>query len=135
MVVICTLLLAPELTDRILSDFMEEEEGIFINLHIKPVDQAKALKTVKRKITDLDAMKIQEQKRASRDGYDVNIIPPDLMAFGGDVKELLEELSNRNEKMFLLTMIIMNLGRSSVLSSRPANRLCLTHASFRSREQ
>lgn len=105
-------ILAPELTDRILSDFMEEEEGIFINLHIKPVDQAHALKTVKRKMTDLDAMKIQEQKRASRDGYDINIIPSDLMAFGGDIKGLLEELSDRNEKMFLVTVIIMNLGNS-----------------------
>ena len=105
-------ILAPELTDRILSDFMEAEEGISINIHIKPVDQANALKTVKRKITDLDAMKIQEQKRASRDGYDINIIPSDLMAFGGDVKGLLEELSNQNEKMFLVTVILMNLGNN-----------------------
>ena len=105
-------LLTPEMTDRILSDFMEEEEGISINLHIQPVDQAHALKTVKRKITDIDAMKIQEQKRASRDGYDINIIPSDLMAFGGDVKNLLEELSDRNEKMFLVTVILMNLGKT-----------------------
>ena len=105
-------LLTPEMTDRILSDFMEAEEGMSINLHIQPVDQVHALKTVKRKITDLDAMKIQEQKRASRDGYDINIIPSDLMAFGGDVKNLLEELSDRNEKMFLVTVILMNLGNT-----------------------
>ena len=105
-------ILAPELNDRILADFMDAEEGVFINLHVKPIDQAKALKTIKRKITDLDAMKIQEQKKASRDGYDINIIPSDLSTYGWDAKVLLEELSDQNEKMFLVTVLIMNIGNS-----------------------
>ena len=46
-------------------------------------------KTVKRKITDLDAMKIQEQKRAVRSGYDMDILPSDLATYGQDAKELL----------------------------------------------
>ena len=105
-------ILAPKLTDRVLSDFMEVEEGISISLHIRPIDQIHALKTVRRKATDLDAMKIQEQKRASRYGYDINIIPADLMTFGGDIKVLMEALSEKNEKMFLVTVIFMNLGNN-----------------------
>ena len=40
---------------------------------MQAIDQSDAIKTVKRKITDLDAMKIQEQKRAVRSGYDMDI--------------------------------------------------------------
>lgn len=103
-------IIAPELNDRILSDFLDAEEGIVINLHIKSIDQTKAIKMIKRKITDIDSMKIQEQKRASRDGYDRDIIPSDINAYGGDAKNLLDELMSKNEKMFLVTFLILNMG-------------------------
>ena len=37
---------------------------------------------VKRKITDLDRSKIEEQKKAVRAGYDMDIIPSDLATYG-----------------------------------------------------
>ena len=66
-------ILSPELSDEMLADFLNTENGIVVNLHVQAIDQSKAIKTVKRKITDLDAMKIQEQKRAVRSGYDMDI--------------------------------------------------------------
>ncbi len=56
-------ILAPELNDRILADMLDLETGVIVNLHIKSIDQSEAIKTIKRKITDLDKMKIEEQKR------------------------------------------------------------------------
>ena len=44
-------------------DFMEAENGIVVNLHIQSIDHNEAIKTIKRKITDLDRMKIEEQKK------------------------------------------------------------------------
>ena len=76
-------ILAPELTDRMLADFLDLDMGIGVNIHIKSIDQSEAIKTVKRKITDLDKMKIEEQKKAVRSGYDMDIIPSDLATFGG----------------------------------------------------
>lgn len=64
-------ILAPELNDRMLADFLEVETGIIVNLHIQSIDQSEAIKTIKRKITDLDGMKINEQKKAVRSGYDM----------------------------------------------------------------
>ena len=61
-----------------LADFMEAENGIVVNLHIQSIDHNEAIKTIKRKITDLDRMKIEEQKKAIRSGYDMDIIPSDL---------------------------------------------------------
>ena len=63
---------------------------------------------VKRKITDLDRMKIEEQKKAVRSGYDMDIIPSDINTFGVDAKKLLEDLQGRNERLFLVTVLVMN---------------------------
>ncbi len=102
-------ILAPELNDRLLADLLNVDGHLLVNLHIRSIDQNEAIKTIKHKITDLDAMKIAEQKKAVRSGYDMDIIPSDLATYGGDAKELLRDLQNRNERMFLLTFLVANL--------------------------
>ena len=101
-------ILAPELNDRMLADFLEMDSNIMVNFHIRTIDQAKAIKSIKSKITDLDKMKIEEQKKAVRSGYDMEIIPSDLATYGGEAKRLLQDLQTRNERMFLVTIILMN---------------------------
>ena len=102
-------ILAPELNDRMLADILDLESGIIVNLHVRSIDQGEAIKIIKRKITDLDKMKIEEQKKAVRNGYDMDIIPSDLATFGNEAKNLLQELQSRNERMFLLTFLVVNL--------------------------
>ena len=102
-------ILAPELNDRMLADILDLETGVIVNLHIKSIDQTEAIKTIKRKITDLDKMKIEEQKKAVRSGYDMDIIPSDLATYGGEAKNLLQDLQSRNERMFLLTFLVVNM--------------------------
>ena len=102
-------ILAPELTDRMLADFLDLENGMVVTLHIQSIDQSAAIKTIKRKLTDIDKMKIEEQKKAVRAGYDMDIIPSDLATYGNEAKTLLEDLQSRNERMFLVTILVMNL--------------------------
>ncbi len=102
-------ILAPEINDRMLADILDLENGIIVNLHVKSIDQSEAIKTIKRKITDLDKMKIEEQKKAVRSGYDMDIIPSDLATFGSEAKNLLQDLQSRNERMFLLTFLVVNM--------------------------
>ena len=102
-------ILAPELNDRMLADFLEMDSNITVNFHIRTIDQAKAIKSIKMKITDLDKMKIEEQKKAVRSGYDMEIIPSDLATFGSEAKNLLQDLQSRNERMFLLTFLVVNM--------------------------
>lgn len=101
-------ILAPELNDRMLADFLDMESSVIVNLHIQSLDQVKAIKTVKRKITDLDRAKIEEQKKAVRAGYDIDIIPSDLATYGSEAKKLLQDLQSRNERMFLVTFLVLN---------------------------
>ena len=101
-------ILAPELNDRMLADFLDMESSMIVNLHIQSVDQVNAIKTIKRKITDLDRSKIEEQKKAVRAGYDMDIIPSDLATYGNEAKKLLQDLQSRNERMFLVTFLVLN---------------------------
>lgn len=101
-------ILAPELNDRMLADFLDMESSLIVTMHVQSVDQVKAIKTIKRKITDLQKMTIEEQKKAVRSGYDMDIIPSDLATYGTEAKKLLQDLQSRNERMFLLTFIVLN---------------------------
>ena len=101
-------IIAPELNDRLLADFLEMDSSLVIGMHVKPLDQMSAIKTVKRKLTELNATKIQEQKKAVRAGYDMDILPSDLSTYGSEAQKLLQELQNRNERMFLLTFTVLN---------------------------
>ena len=105
-------ILAPELNDRMLADFLDMESSLVVSLHVQSVDQVKAIKTIKRKITDLQKMTIEEQKKAVRAGYDMDIIPSDLATYGTEAKKLLQDLQSRNERMFLLTFIVINTAGS-----------------------
>ena len=103
---------ASDISDRMLADFLNMESSQIVTMHIQSVDQNEAIKTVKHTITELDRSKIEEQKKAVRAGYDMDIIPSDLATFGKDAKALLKELQSQNERMFLLTFLIMNTGRT-----------------------
>ena len=103
---------ASDISDRLLADFLSMESSQVVTMHIRSVDQNEAIKTIKHTITELDRSKIEEQKKAVRAGYDMDIIPSDLATYGKDAKALLKELQSQNERMFLLTFIVMNTGKT-----------------------
>ncbi len=105
-------ILAPELTDKMLAEFLDMDKDLIVNLHVQSVDQMKAIKLVKSKVTDINRMKIEEQKKAVRAGYDMDIIPSDLNTYGGEAKRLLEDLQSRNERMFLVTALFLNTAKT-----------------------
>lgn len=105
-------ILAPELNDRMLADYLDMDSSLIVSMHIRSIDQSKAIKTIKRTITNVDKMKIEEQKKAIRSGYDMDIIPTDLATYGTEAKQLLQDLQSRNERMFLVTLLVMSTGDS-----------------------
>lgn len=101
-------ILASELSDKFLAELLELDAEMTVTLHIQTVDQSKAIKAIKGKISDIDKMRVEEQKKAVRAGYDMDILPPDLITFSKDAMALLGDLQSRNERMFLLTFLILN---------------------------
>lgn len=103
---------ASDLSDQLLKDFLDMESSEIVTMHIQSVEQTAAIKQIKHTITELDRSKIEEQKKAVRSGYDMDIIPSDLATYGKDAKALLKELQSQNERMFLITFLIMNTGKT-----------------------
>ena len=101
-------LLAPEISDKMLADFLDLDIDLTLSMHLEPIEQIEAVKLVKGKVSDIDRMKIEEQKRAVRAGYDMDIIPSDLNTFGNDAKRLLNDLQSRNERLFRVTILFVN---------------------------
>ena len=105
-------ILASDIKDEMLSEFLAVEENMIVTFHVKAIDRMEAIKNIKRKITDLDKMKLEENKKAIRAGYDIDILPSDLITYGAEAKSLLSELQNHDEKMFLVTILIMSTNKS-----------------------
>ena len=103
---------ATKLYDTLLNSVLELEGSQIVSIHAKAIDQNAALKAVKRKLSDLDKAKIDEQKRAVRSGFDMDILPPDLVTFGREAQKLLEDLQNHDEKMFMVTILIVHMASS-----------------------
>ena len=103
---------APEVSDGMLEDFLDLDLCLTVSMHLSPVDQMEAVKMVKGKVSDIDRMVIDEQKRAVRSGYDMDILPSDLNTYGNDAKRLLNDLQTRNERLFSVTLVFINKAAS-----------------------
>lgn len=99
---------AAELSDELVSDLLNAEMPITLNLHVQPMDQPRAIKKVKQALTDVNSMKIDEQKKSFQAGYGMDILPPDIETYGDAAKELLKSLQFHDERMFLVTITIIN---------------------------
>ena len=98
-------ILAPELNDRMLADFLDMESSLIVSLHIQSVDQIKASRRSSGKSPTWINPKLRNRKKAVRAGYDMDIIPSDLATYGAEAKKLLQDLQSRNERMFLVTFL------------------------------
>lgn len=111
-------LLAGEMSDKIISEFFERDEStdrnnmVSMNISAEPYDQAKALKLIRSKLTDVEKMKIDEQKKASMSGYDPDILPPQIKTYIQELDELLEDLNGKNERLFKVGITIRCYAKS-----------------------
>lgn len=106
------MIAAPEISDRMLTELLDTDAPQIVTMQIRSVEQSEALKMVKHIISELDKSKIDEQKKAIHGGYDMDILPSDLVSFGNDAKELYREIQNQNERLFLITFLVLNTGKT-----------------------
>ena len=101
-------IMASELSDKLLLELLELDAEMTVTLHVQTVDQTKAIKTVKGKISDIDKMKVEEQRKRHPERLRPGHPAPDLITYAKDAAALLADLQSRNERMFLLTFLIVN---------------------------
>lgn len=95
-----------ELTDRVLADFLELQKELVVSIHVQGMQQQDAIKMMKSKSSDLDAIKIKEQQKAIQRGYDMDLMPTDLDPNRADVTKLLEKLQSDDERYFYVTVTV-----------------------------
>lgn len=120
-------ILAGELSDEILKDFLEMQTLFCVNVHVTPLDQIDALKFVKKKLTNVNQMKIDEQKKASQAGYDSDILPPQIKMYIDDIEKLLSDLNSKNERLFHISISIRGYAKSKKdlkLQAEMLKRIC-----------
>ncbi len=120
-------ILAGELPDEILCNFLEMQNLFCVNIHVEPLDQIDALKFVKKKLTNVNQMKVDEQKKASQAGYDPDILPPQIKMYIDDIEKLLGDLNSKNERLFHISISIRSYAKSKKdlkLQAETLKRIC-----------
>ncbi len=105
-------IIAPKFTDELLKKLLDIDDNITVTMHMQTMDPVKAIKNLKGALSNIQKMKIEEQKKAVRSGYDMDILPTDIITYEKDTLELLEDLNSSNQKMVKMTFLITCFGRS-----------------------
>jgi type IV secretory pathway VirB4 component len=99
--------LPASLSDEFLTDCASCEFPLVITKSVQSVAQDKALRLVRRQITGMEANKIEAEKRALRAGYSPETINHDLKHSLAQATELLDDMLNKDQKMFFVTVLMM----------------------------
>ena len=105
-------IIAPRFNDELLKKLLDIADNITVTLHMQTMDPVKAIKMLKGALTNIQKMKIEEQKKAVRSGYDMDILPTDIITYEKDTLELLDDLNTSNQKIIKMTFLITCYGRS-----------------------
>ena len=95
-----------ELSDTVLADIIDLQMPLNVTLHIQAMDKSKAVEFVKRRIAWMDKEIIDEQMTAVKRGYDFQILPPELKYSKEEAEDLLDDLQNKNQRLFMFTGLI-----------------------------
>ena len=105
-------IIAPKFTDELIKQLLDIDANLTISMHMQTEDPVKAIKKLKAVISNIQKMKIEEQKKAVRSGYDMDILPTDIVTYERDTLELLDDLNTSNQKLIKMTFLITCYGRS-----------------------
>lgn len=114
---------APRLDDSLLKRLLDIDSNITVTIHMGNVDPSGALKMIKEALSNVQKMKIDEQKKAVRSGYDMDIMPSDIAIYEKDTTGLLEDLNSSNQKIVNATFLVTCYGRTKSGLDRLAQRV------------
>ena len=105
-------IIAPKFTDELIKNLLDIDANLTISMHMQTEDPVKAIKKLKAVISNIQKMKIEEQKKAVRSGYDMDILPTDIVTYEKNTLEFLDDLNTSNQKMINMTFLITCYGRT-----------------------
>lgn len=98
--------------DSALQEILSIDSSIIVTMHVESIDQQEALRFVRRRMSDIDKKKIDEQKRAANNGYDMDILPPELKLQAEDAEHTFRSLSKGGGRLFHVTFTIVQMAKT-----------------------
>lgn len=89
----------------ILTDFSVLPTNMLVSVYFNAQDQQDSIKMVKRQNTNINANIVEQQKKAIRSGYSAELISSDLQDAREEGRELLDEITKDNSKLFTTTFL------------------------------
>lgn len=109
------------LNDKFLARMSDFSFNMLLTINLQSVTSRDALRLVRRQLTGMESNKIEQQKKAIKSGYDASMISHDLKNSLLEAEELLDDLVNRNQKMYLVNILIVHLADSLEDLNRDTN--------------
>ncbi len=105
-------IVAAELTDEVLKHFLDLDKNLTISIHMETMESGKAQKLLRSKLSEVQKRKIDEQKKAFQGGYDIDILPSDIVLYEKETQELLRELNSSNQKLIRFSFFLNCFGKT-----------------------
>ena len=88
----------------VLTELSNMPFNMLTSVHYRPLSQSKSIKLLKNKLVDVNANVVTLQKKASRNGYSVDVISPEIKQASQEVENLIGDLTQDNQKLFYTTI-------------------------------
>lgn len=89
-----------------LMDFATVPANMLTSIYFNTIPQPDALKMIRRQGTNISSSLVVAQKKATRSGYDISLISPELQDAKEETNELLEVTTKENARLFVVTFVL-----------------------------
>ncbi len=96
------------LGDSVLAQLTNTDCNMLTSLIFEPVETDRALKLARSQIININTSMVDKQKQASKSGYSTELISPDLKDAAEEANALLKDLTGKNQKLFMMTLVIVH---------------------------
>lgn len=104
--------LPSQLTDNVVAELTNMDFNMVTSINLESMQQDKGIKLIRNQLVNINANMIERQKRASKSGYSVDLISPELKNAQDEANELLEDVRTKNQKIFLMTFVLVHFADS-----------------------
>lgn len=94
------------LSTELLTELSDIACNMLTSVHYETIRPEKTLKLIKNQMVNINSNVIDAQKKASKNGYSADLISPELLRAQQQANEIMQDVTTRNQKLFLTTVVV-----------------------------
>lgn len=95
-----------------LANITETGCNMITSVNMKSISNDEAVKMIKRQILNINANMVTRQKSASKAGYSIDLVSPELKNAQEEALALQSDITNKDQKLFTMNMILVHFADS-----------------------